>query len=88
MSISSFFNSKQAHLIDAPDDGPHGGVPRAVDRAAVVRGAPGGGVDVDQVRLVAHGVGLDQVGHVGLVKHADAYKHVDNNEWVISSYYC
>ncbi len=37
------------YLVDAPDDGPHGGVPRTVDRPAVVGGTPTRRVDVDQV---------------------------------------
>ena len=43
-----------------------------VDRAAVVGGAPAGAVDVDGVGRVADGARLDQVGHVGLVEHAQA----------------
>lgn len=62
-----------AALVHAAHDGAHGGVARPVHRLAVVRRAPRRAVDVDQVRLVAHRVGLDQVRHVRLVQHADTF---------------
>lgn len=60
------------YLVDAFDDGLHGGVSRSVHGLAVVGRSPRGAVDVDLVRLVAHRVGLDEIGHVGLVEHANA----------------
>ena len=47
-----------------------------------------GRVDVDEVGLVAHAVGLDQVGHVRLVQHADSrhvrvVRHADSANVVI-----
>ncbi len=65
----------QTYLVDAPYDGPHGGVPWPVHGPPVVGGSPGGRVDVDEVGLVAHGVGLDEVRHVGLVQHPDSRHH-------------
>ncbi len=67
-----FHHHYSSYLIDAPDNGPHGGISRSVHRLAVISGTPAGAVDVNQIRLVAHGVGLNQVGHVGLVEHANA----------------
>ena len=61
-----------AALVDAAHNGLHCGVARSVHRLAVVRGSPRRAVNVDLVRLVAHRVGLDQVGHVRLVQHANA----------------
>lgn len=61
-----------AALVHSPHDGSHGGVARPVHRFPVVRGAPRCAVDVDQMRLVTHRVGLNQVRHVRLVQHADA----------------
>ena len=47
-----------------------------------------GRVDVNEVGLVAHAVGLDQVGHVRLVQHADSrhvrvVRHADSAHVVI-----
>ena len=39
-----------------------------------------GWVDVDEVGLVAHGVGLDQVRHVRLVQHTDTFKQLLYNK--------
>jgi len=64
------------YLVDTTNDGPHGGVARSIDCAAVVSWAPTCWVDVDQVGLVTHGVGFNQISHVGLIQHANTL----NNE--------
>ena len=59
------------HLVDASDDGSHRRVSGPIDGFSVVRRSPRGTVDVDQIRLVTHTIGLDEVGHVRLIQHAN-----------------
>lgn len=61
-----------SYLIHTLHDGTHGGIARPVHSLAVVGGTPRGAVDVNLVRLMAHGVGFDEVRHVGLIQHANA----------------
>ena len=63
------------YLVDAFDDGTHGGIAGPVHRLPVVGRTPTGAVDVDEIGFVAHAVGLDQVCHVGLIQHANACHH-------------
>lgn len=59
-------------LIDAIGHGLQRELPGPVHRLAVVGGPPAGAVDVDQLRHVADGRRLDDVGHEGLIQHPDA----------------
>lgn len=64
--------SFMCYLIHTLHDGTHGGIAWPVHSLAVVGGTPRGAVDVNLVRLMAHGVGFDEVRHVGLIQHAYA----------------
>lgn len=61
-----------AHLVDSFHYCSHGGVAGPVHGPAVVSRPPGGAVDLDQLRLVAHGVGLYQIRHVRLIQHTQS----------------
>lgn len=63
------------YLINAAYNGPHGRVSRSVHRLPVIRGSPGGAIDIYEIRLMAHTVRLDQIGHVGLIQHPDPGDH-------------
>lgn len=78
-----------AALVHAVHDRPHRCVARPVHRLAVVRRSPRRTVDVDLVRLVAHRVRLNQIGHVRLVEHPDAgdlrvVRHADAADVVVA----
>lgn len=64
--------SFMGYLIHTLHDGTHGGIAWPVHSLAVVGGTPRGAVDVNLMRLMAHGVGFDEVRHVGLIQHAYA----------------
>ena len=66
-------HASRTNLVNAFNDGPHGGVAGPIDCFAVVGGAPAGRVDVDFVGFVAHRVRLNQVSHVRLVQHPQTY---------------
>lgn len=61
------------YLIDALHNGTHGGIAWPIHSLAIVGGTPRGAVDVNFVRLMAHGVGFDEVRHIGLIQHAYAW---------------
>ena len=61
-----------AALIDALDDGAHGGISRSIDGFAIIGGSPGGGVNVDEIGFMSHGVGFNEIGHVGLIEHPNS----------------
>jgi hypothetical protein len=61
-----------ASLVDSANNGSHGGITRSIDCLSIVSWSPTGRVDVDLVGFVSHGVGLNEIGHVGLIKHSDS----------------
>lgn len=64
------------YLVDAVGHGLKRQLARPVRRLAVVGGAPAGAVDVNDLRHVADGRGLDDVRHEGLVQHPDSWGSV------------
>ena len=68
-----------AYLIHSPDDGLHGSIARPIHSLAIISGPPWGAVDVYEVGLMAHAVGLNEVRHVGLVQHADSWTDMQKN---------
>ena len=66
---------KRTHLIHTPDNGSHGGISRSIDSSTVIGWTPRGWIDVNQIGFMAHGIGLNQISHVRLVKHSDPGYH-------------
>lgn len=66
-----------SYLVHAIGHGLQRELPGPIHCLAVVCGAPAGAVDVDQLRHVADGGGLDDVCHERLVQHPDACGHVE-----------
>lgn len=58
-------------------------LPGPVHRLPVVRGAPAGAVDVDELGHVADGGGLDDVRHERLVQHPDTCGHAAGKHGVL-----
>lgn len=61
-----------SYLINTISHGLERELPGPVHRLAVIGGPPTGAVDVDELRHVADGRRLDDVGHEGLIQHPDA----------------
>lgn len=65
------------YFINASDNCAHGSIARSVYSLAIVGRAPRRRVNVNQVGLVTHRVGFDEISHVWLVQHSNA-SHLEN----------
>ena len=70
-----FKHFQALYLIDSSDDSSHSGVSWPINSTAIIGRTPRGRVNVNQIRLVTHRVGFNQVSHVGLVQHANTRYH-------------
>lgn len=68
---------RPSYLVHTIGHGLQRELPGPIHCLAVVCGAPASAVDVDQLRHVADGGGLDDVRHERLVQHPDACGHVE-----------
>ena len=60
------------HLIDTPNNGSHGSIPRSIHRFSIIGRTPTGTINVYQIRFMSHRIGFDQIRHVRLVQHSDS----------------
>lgn len=65
---------ENTYIVHSINNGSHCQIPWPVNSFPIVSRAPRSAVDVNNVRHVAHGIGLDQVCHEWLVKHAKSWR--------------
>lgn len=61
-----------AHLVHTLHDGPHRRISWSINCFAIIGWPPWCAINVNLIWLMAHWVGLNEIGHVRLVQHADS----------------